>query len=154
MPTAARRTPAVKGLPFPVPAPIDKAIKTAAEKVEVVAAETKEAAARIEETVRSAATTVRQKGQKLAKDPKAFVDSVVRDGKSLGKSLRDRAETMKVDVSKEATRLADDVAERVAKLVDNSLHRLNVATRDDVRTLSRKVDALAAKIEGIRPAPA
>ena len=157
MPTTARRMPA-RALPFNVPAPIDKAFKTAAEKVEVVASETRDAAARLEETVRSAATTVRQKGQKLAKDPRAFVDSVVRDGKTLsrnlGKNLRDRAETMKDDVSREANKLADEVVERVGKLMDGSLHRLNVATRDDVRSLSRKVDALAQKIEGRRRAPA
>ncbi len=156
MPTA-RKTISAPKLPFPVPPPIDRALKTAAEKVEVVASETKVAAAKLEETVRSAATSVKERGQDLARDPKAFVRTVVRDGKTFGKKLTADVEKMRVDVSKEATRIADEVARRVSaaveKVVERSLHKLNVPTHEEFRSLTRKVEHLGDKIDSLHTPP-
>lgn len=152
MPTAKRVN--VPKMPFAVPAPIESAIKTAAEKVEVVAGETKVAAAKLEKTVRAAATSVRETSATIARDPKGFVQTVVRDGRSLGKSLTARVETMKVDVGKEASRFADEVASRVSDMLDKSLHRMNVATRADVASLRRKIDLIDDKIDALHDTPA
>jgi len=49
-------------------------------------------AGRLDENVRAAAENVRKQGAKLRKDPKGFMDDMVRDGRSLGRKLTKRAE--------------------------------------------------------------
>ncbi len=121
--------------PFQVPPPFDKMLKEATVKVEEVAGQTRDAATRFEQKVRLAATTMRKKGETWAKDPKAF------------------ALKMTSDVSKEATRLADDVTTKVTdavgEMIEVSLHKMNVPTLNELQTLGRKVDLLSKKIDAM-----
>ena len=148
--TAPRKAaPARKTLPFDVPPQIDRALKTAVDKVEAVRDETRNVAAKVEKTVRSAATNVKKQGETIAKDPKRFVEGVVRDAKS-------NLQTVRADVSREAGRIAEEVARRVTAVVEpameNALHRLNVPTQKDLRALVTKVDALSRKMDVLHPA--
>ena len=148
---AARKTaPARNRLPFDVPPQIDRALKSAADKVGVVRDETRTVAAKVEKTVRAAATNVKKTGETIAKDPKRFVEGVVRDARS-------NLDTVKADVSREAGRIAEEVARRVTAVVEpameSALHRLNVPTQKDLKTLVSKVDALSRKMDALHPAP-
>jgi polyhydroxyalkanoate synthesis regulator phasin len=142
--TTRRTTPVRNPLPFDVPPPIDRALKTAADKVGAVREEGRIVAARVERTVRTAATNVKKTGETIAKDPKRFVEGVVRDAKS-------NLATVRHDLSREAGRIADVVARRVTDVVEpaleSALHRLNVPTQKDLRGLLSKVDALARKVD-------
>jgi polyhydroxyalkanoate synthesis regulator phasin len=124
-------------MPFQVPPPFDKMLKEATTKVEEVAGQTRDAATRLEQKVRSAATTMKKKGETWAKDPKAFAMKVT------------------TDMSKEATRIADDVTMKVTDAVEEmikvSLHKMNVPTFHEMQTLNRKVDLLAKKIDAMAP---
>ena len=148
--TTRRTAPARNPLPFDVPPQIDRALKSAADKVGAVRAETRTVAAKVERSVRAAATNVKKTGETIAKDPKGFVEGVVRDARSnLG--------TVKADVSREAARIADEVARRVTAVVEpameNALHRLNVSTQKDLKALVTKVDALSRKMDQLHAAP-
>jgi poly(hydroxyalkanoate) granule-associated protein len=151
--TAPKRTVPALNLPFAVPQPINEALKTASDKVDALAAETKAVAGRLDTNVRAAAADLKKRGEKIRKDPKAFVDEMVRDGKTLGKKLQKRAGDVRADLSKEATRIADDVTRRVTKKVDEAvektLHRFNVPTHQELKSLSTRVNALSKKIDGL-----
>jgi polyhydroxyalkanoate synthesis regulator phasin len=148
--TTRRTAPARTALPFDVPPQIDRALKSAADKVGAVRDETRTVAAKVERTVRAAATNVRKTGETIAKDPKRFVEGVVRDAKS---NIR----TVRADVSREAGRIAEEVAHRVAAVVEpameSALHRLNVPTQKDLKALVSKVDALGRKMDQLHAAP-
>ncbi len=149
----ARKSAPVLNLPFNVPQPINDALKTATEKVDAFAAETKAVAGRLDENVRAAAADLKKRGEKIRKDPKAFVNEMVRDGKTLGRRLQKRAGDVRVELSKEAVRIADDVTKRVTKKVDEAvektLHRFNVPTHQELRTLTNRVNVLSKKIDGL-----
>ena len=141
MRTTTRKTHAAPtAMPFQVPPPFDKMLKDATVKVEEVAEQTREAATRFEKKVRSAATTMKKQGETWAKDPKAF------------------AVKMTHDVSKEATRIADEVTMKVTdaveEMIEKSLHKMNVPTLDELHTLGRKVDLLTKKIDAMGRAKA
>ena len=146
--TTRRAAPASSSLPFDVPPQIDRALKTAKDKVGVVRDETRAAATKVEKTVRAAATNVRKTGETIAKDPKRFVEDVVRGAKS-------NLNTVRADVSREAGRIAEEVARRVTAVVEpameSALHRLNVPTQKDLKVLVSKVDALSRKVEQLNP---
>jgi len=129
MRTATRKTTAVPVLPFNIPAPFDKMLKNAADKVEEVADQTRDAATRLEETVRTAAMTWKKKGETLARDPKAFAMKVTND------------------LSKEASRLAGEMTGAAHGVYETYLHTMNVSTHEEVRMLMRKVEILNKKIE-------
>lgn len=148
---ARRAAPAIKSLPFDVPPQIDRALKTAADKVGVVREDARNVAAKVETKVRAAADNVRKTGETIAKDPKHFVEDVVRSAKS-------NIETVRADVSREAGRIADEVARRVTAVVEpaleSALHRLNVPTQKDLKTIIAKVDSLSKKMDQLhKPAP-
>lgn len=138
-------------LPFAVPQPINEALKTATEKVDAFTAETKAVAGRLDVEMRAAAANVKKTGEKIRKDPKAFVDEMVKDGRSLGKKLQKRAGAMGTELSKEATRIADDVTRRVTRgmdqAVEKTLHRFNVPTHQELKALTNRVNALSKKID-------
>ena len=144
----ARKSPVAGkiNLPFAVPAPIDRAIQTAAEKVGAVRTETLEVANKVEARVKSAASTVRRKGQTIAKNPQGFVNEVVRDA-------RGGVDKVRTGLSREAGKLADDPARRiggaVTPVIETTLHRLNVPTQRELKTLSTKVDGLSRKIDAL-----
>lgn len=148
--TTRRAAPARPNLPFDVPPQIDKALKTAADKVGAVKAETKTVAAKVEKSVRAAVTNAKKTGETIARDPKAFAEGVVRNAKS-------NLETVRGDLSREAARIADEVARRVTTVVEpaieNALHTFNVPTQKDLKSLAAKVDALSRKMDALHAAP-
>lgn len=142
---------ALRNLPFTVPQPINEALKTATQRVDALKGETKAAADRLEDNVRAAAENVRRQGEKIRKDPKAFVDDMVRDGRTLGRKLTRRADEARIDLSREATRIAEQVTRRVVKgmdeAVEKTLHRFNVPTHQELRSLTNRVNTLSKKID-------
>ncbi len=157
MKTTTRKTKASQAqalnLPFNVPEPINEALKTATEKVDALAAETKAVAGRLDQNVRAAAANVRKQGAKLRNDPRGFVDEMVRDGRTLGKKLTKRADDVRTDLSREATRIADDVTRRVTKqfdmAVEKTLHRFNMPTHQELKALTARVNTLSKKIDSL-----
>ncbi|MBK9967002.1 MAG: phasin family protein [Holophagales bacterium] len=81
--------------------------------------------------------------------PRHFVEDVVRTAKS-------DIDKVRADVSREAGRIADEVARRVTAVVEpaleSALHRLNVPTQKDLKTLITKVDGLSRKMDQLHPA--
>lgn len=45
----------------------------------------------------------------------------------------------------------DEWSEKLDDVLTRSLHRLGVPTRDEIQTLTRRVEELTSKIEGIKP---
>ncbi len=135
MRTTTRKPTVIPPMPFHVPPPFDKMLQNAAEKVEEVAGQTRQAASRLEKPVRSAASTVRKRGEIWAKDPASFAVKVTKEA------------------SKEANRIADEVTSRVTDavegVIETSLHKMNVPTLDELQSLNRKVDLLSRKIDGM-----
>jgi F0F1-type ATP synthase membrane subunit b/b' len=113
----------LKSLPLPenVATSLDDALKTATEKVEVLSADAKAAAARVEKQVRTAAN-------RLNLDVN-----------------RARREATRV-----AENLSKKVNGTVEELISSTLHRFNVPTRRELKDLTSKVDHLGRKIDGLR----
>ena len=122
----------------------------ASEETNSRSCETKTVAAKVEKSVRSAVTSAKKTGQTIARDPKGFAEGVVRNAKS-------NLETVRVDLSREAARIADEVARRVTTVVEpaieNALHTFNVPTQKDLKSLAAKVDALSRKMDALHGAP-
>ena len=154
---ARTRKAAPAPLPFDVPAPFDAYLRTAVAKMEGLKAETKTAAAKVEKTFKTAAENVKEQAEVLASDPKMFVETMVRDGQNLRTSLRKNVIKVTGEVSKEANRIADEVTRRVTEtmetVVETSLHRLNVPTRDELHDLDHKIELLAKKMEMLHKEP-
>jgi len=127
--------------------PLKRALRTAASRVDALAAETKEVAGRVENQVKKTADEVRAKGREIASDPKGFVDTVMKKSKKSAAKMTD-------GVSKEAKRISDDVTRRVSSAlesaVEKTLHRFNVPTHKELQKLTSKVDSLGAKIDSMR----
>ena len=154
------RKPAQK-LPFHVPAPVEKVIKTAGRRFDALSLKAKSVAARTEKKVKVAALDLKKTGQSLAKDPRAFAMEVMESGRDLGHMLRTNAGKVGGDVQvrvqkagAEAARRAEGVAknvtETVGTAVEKGLHSLNVPTRKELRSLSAKVDGLGKKIDALK----
>jgi len=130
-----------------LPAPLEGALKTATETVENVAAETKVVAAKVEKKVKTAAASAKKTGQAIANDPKAF--SV-----KLRKDLSKKAGEVKAEVTKETRRFAEEMSGRVNKAIEGTVekvfHRFNVPTRQELRTLTKKVEELGKKIDALQ----
>jgi poly(hydroxyalkanoate) granule-associated protein len=45
----------------------------------------------------------------------------------------------------------EDVSGKIDELVTSALHRLGVPTRDEIRTLTQRVEELNAKVEALKP---
>jgi poly(hydroxyalkanoate) granule-associated protein len=45
----------------------------------------------------------------------------------------------------------DEWSEKLDEVLTRSLHRLGVPTRDEIRTLTQRVEELTAKVEGLKP---
>ncbi len=141
-----RKTVAHTKLPFDIPAPVQKALKTAGTELDRLGARAKTAADKAEKKVRLAARDLAKTGETFRKDPRGFVEDVVESGKGLGEKLQ--------KAGKEAARRAEDVTkmvgDTVGTAVEKGLHRLNVPTRDELRTLATKVDTLGKKIDTLK----
>lgn len=144
---------AAPALPFNVPAPVEKALEDARTRFETLQTETQKVAAKVERKVKTAAAQARKTGQEIAKDPKAFVDGVVQDSKKLGKNLEKNVSRAKVDATKQVKAFADQVTKKVSTTVETAvektLHRFNVPTRQELKTLVAKVDGLSKKIDSL-----
>jgi polyhydroxyalkanoate synthesis regulator phasin len=138
-------------LPFEVPVPVLKALETASTEIDRLGARARTAAAKAEKKVRVAARDLAKTGEAIRKDPRAFVEEVVESGKGLGEKLTHDVKSRVQKAGKEAARRAEDVSkmvgDRVGTAVEKGLHRLNVPTRHELRTLAAKVDTLGRKID-------
>jgi len=157
-PTARKTSPK---LPFHVPAPVEKVLKTAGHRFDALSLKAKSVAAETEKKVKVAAHDLKKTGESLAKDPRAFVEDVMESGRDFGQMLRKNAGKVGGDVQErvqkagaEAARRAEGVAknvtETVGTAVEKGLHRLNVPTRKELRSLSAKVDGLGRKIDALK----
>lgn len=72
-----------------------------------------------------------------------------------GKELESRGKVQAEDVKQKAERTWGDLGDKVGGKVDEklteTLHRLGVPTRDEIRALTQKVEELNAKIEQLKP---
>jgi hypothetical protein len=129
-------------LPFHVPAPVEKALKTAGSRFDAFSVKAKSVAS-------------------LAKDPRAFVEEVMESGRDLGQKLRanagkvggdvqDRVQKAGAEAARRAEGVAKNVTETVGTAVEKGLHSLNVPTRKELRSLSAKVDGLGKKIDALK----
>lgn len=147
-----RRTPSK--IQFDVPVPVKKALKNAGTELDRLGARAKTAAAKAEKTVRGAAQDLAKTGESFAKAPRAFVEDAVESGKGFGEKLTKDVKTRVQKAGKEAVRRAEDVSKMVGDkletVVEKGLHRLNVPTRHELRTLSAKVDTLGRKIDTLK----
>jgi len=149
-----RKTTVAPKLPFEVPAPVQKALKNAGTELDKLGARAKTAAQKAEKKVRLAARDLAKTGETFRKDPRAFVEDVVESGKGLGVKLRSDVKVRVQKAGKEAAKRAEGVTkmvgETVGTAVEKGLHRLNVPTRDELRTLAAKVDTLGRKIDTLK----
>jgi len=159
MKTTARKT--SQKLPFDVPAPVEKALKTAGSRFDAFSARAKSVAAKTEKQIKVAARDLKKTGQSLAKDPRAFVEEVMESGRDLGQKLRanagkvggdvqDRVQKAGAEAARRAEGVAKNVTETVGTAVEKGLHSLNVPTRKELRSLSAKVDGLGKKIDALK----
>jgi polyhydroxyalkanoate synthesis regulator phasin len=148
-------------LPFQVPAPVEQVLKTASHRFDELSVKAKNVATQTERKVKVAARDLKKTGESLAKDPRAFVEDVMESGRDFGQMLRKNAGTVGGDVQErvqkvgaEAARRAEGVAknvtETVGTAVERGLHRLNVPTRKELRSLAAKVDGLGKKIDALK----
>lgn len=141
-------------LPFEVPVPVQQAIRTASTELDRLGARAKTAAVKAEKTVRVAARDLAKTGETFAKDPRAFVGDVVESGKGLGEKLGSDVKSRVQKAGKEAARRAEGVTkmvgDTVGTAVEKGLHKLNVPTRHELRSLAAKVDNLGKKIDTLK----
>jgi polyhydroxyalkanoate synthesis regulator phasin len=145
---------AVPKLPFEVPAPVQKALKNAGSELDRLGGKARTAAVKAEKTLRGTARDLAKTGEAFAKDPRAFVEDVFESGKGLGMKLRTDVKVRVRKAGREAARRAEGVTkivgDTVGTAVERGLHRLNVPTRHELRSLAAKVDTLGKKIDGLR----
>jgi poly(hydroxyalkanoate) granule-associated protein len=152
MKTTPRKT--APKLPFVVPAPVQQALRNAGTELDRLGARAKTAAVKAEKKVRVAARDLAKTGETIRKDPRAFVEEVVESGRGFGEKLTKDVRTRVQKAGKQAARRAEDVTkmvgDKVGTAVEKGLHRLNVPTRHELRTLSAKVDTLGKKIDTLK----
>ena len=151
--TTTRKHTATK-LPFEVPVPVQKALKNAGTELDRLGARAKTAAEKAEKKVRIAARDLAKTGETFRRDPRAFVEGLVESGRDLGEKLTSDVKVRVHRAGKEAAKRAENVTkvvgDTVGTAVEKGLHRLNVPTRAELRTLSAKVDGLGKKIDTLR----
>jgi polyhydroxyalkanoate synthesis regulator phasin len=157
-PTKRKTAPKLR---FNVPAPVEKALKTAGSRFDAFSAKAKSVATKTEKQVKVAARDLQKTGQSLAKNPRAFVEEVMESGRDLGQKLRanagkvggdvqDRVQKAGAEAARRAEGVAKNVTETVGTVVEKGLHSLNVPTRKELRSLSAKVDGLGKKIDALK----
>ena len=157
-PTARKTSPK---LPFHVPAPVEKVLKTAGHRFDALSLRAKSVAAETEKKVKVAAHDLKKTGESLAKDPRAFVEDVMESGRDFGQMLRknagkvggdvqERVQNLGAEAARRAEGVAKNVTETVGTAVEKGLHSLNVPTRKELRSLSAKVDGLGRKIDALK----
>jgi hypothetical protein len=119
------KKPIHKSAPLPemVVTTLDDALKTATEKVEVLSADAKAVAAKVEKSVRTVADRLNFDVNKARRGATRYAEDL----------------TKKVNGTVEG-------------LISNTLHRFNVPTRRELKDLTNKVDLLGRKIDGLTAA--
>jgi polyhydroxyalkanoate synthesis regulator phasin len=139
---------------FEVPAPVQKAFRSAGTELDRLGARAKTAAQKAEKSVRAAARDLAKTGETFRKDPRAFVEDVVESGKGFGTKfgadVRVRVQKAGKEAAKRAEGVTKMVGDTVGTAVEKGLHRLNVPTRNELRTLAAKVDTLGRKIDTLK----
>ena len=159
MKTTSRKT--SPKLPFHVPAPVEKVLKTAGHRFDELSVKAKNVATQTEKKVKVAAHDLKKTGESLTKDPRAFVEDVMESGRDFGQMLRknagkvggdvqDRVQKAGAEAARRAEVVAKNVTETVGTVVEKGLNRLNVPTRKELRSLSDKVDGLGKKIDALK----
>jgi hypothetical protein len=117
------KKPMLKSAPLPamVVTSLDDALKTATEKVEVLSADAKAVAAKVEKSVRNVANRLNVDVNKARRGATRYAEDM----------------TKKVNGT-------------VETLISGTLHRFNVPTRRELKDLTAKVDLLGRKIDGLR----
>ncbi len=110
-------------LPEKVAASLDDALKTATERVEVLSADAKAMAAKVEKSVRTVANRLNLDVNKARRDATRYAEDL----------------TKKVNGTVEG-------------LISETLHRFNVPTRRELKDLTSKVEVLGRKIDGLAAA--
>lgn len=123
-------------LPFSVPAPVEKALKTASSRFGALSAQAKTAALKAEKTVKIAARDLQKSGRTLAE--------------KVGGDVQIRVKKATAEAARRAEGVAKNVSERVGSAVEMGLQSLNVPTRKELRSLSAKVDGLGRKIDALK----
>lgn len=99
-----------------------------------------------------------ERGRRIDKDTVALFDSLVKKGIQFENAGRQRLNAAVEDVQTTQRKVTEDVTKNVARRVEGTvdevaqrfgelLERFGVPTRDEVRTLTAKVEALAAKVD-------
>ena len=101
-----------------------------------------------------AARDLAKTGETFRKDPRAFVEDVVESGRGFGQKFGSDVKVRVQKAGKEAARRAEGVTklvgDTVGTAVEKGLHRLNVPTRNELRSLAAKVDTLGRKIDTLK----
>lgn len=93
-----------------------------------------------------AASVAREEGSKM-------FDTLVQRGEEVEKKGGSPVEKMKEsfkEVTDRASSTWDNVSQKFDAQVAASLHRIGVPTRDEIATLTRRVDALIASVDKLR----
>ena len=72
------------------------------------------------------------------------------EGTKMFDTLIHKGEEVQKEMADKATTTWDDVSHRFDKQVAQSLHRIGVPTREEIATLTRRVDALIASVDKLR----
>jgi polyhydroxyalkanoate synthesis regulator phasin len=123
-------------LPFTVPAPVEKALKSASTRFDALSAQAKTAAMKAEKKVKIAARDLQKSGRNLAE--------------KVGGDVQIRVKKATAEAARRAEGVAKNVTERVSSAVEMGLQSLNVPTRKELRSLSAKVDGLGRKIDALK----
>lgn len=79
---------------------------------------------------------------------------LVERGKDVEAKGKVEVDKVKAEVEKVKTRAEgklEDWGEKVDEKITAALHRLGVPTRDEIRTLTQRVEELSAKVEQLKP---
>lgn len=92
---------------------------------------------------------------------KKFFKNLVKRGEEVQEKNKDRISSLKSDVEarfETAKGKAEDVWEKVGDKLDeqltSTLHKLGVPTKDEIHTLTRRVEELTKAVEKLKPRPA
>jgi polyhydroxyalkanoate synthesis regulator phasin len=72
------------------------------------------------------------------------------EGTKMFETLVERGEKAQKDMTEKATVTWDKVTHGLDEQVAQSLHRIGVPTREEIATLTRRVDALIASVDKLR----
>ena len=72
-------------------------------------------------------------------------------GKDAAADFKEQAKSRVEDAKTQASNTWSDLGDKVDETLTNALHRLGVPTREEIRSLTQKIEALNAKVEQLKP---